>query len=52
MVGKSYGFLVENLRNWQARGHLVNRIRGEIFFNSLWQLDLGENGKITKIHIF
>ncbi len=52
MVGNNYGFLVEKWENWRARGHLVNRIGGENFFNSLLQLDLDQNGKITKNHIF
>ena len=52
IMGKSYEFLVEKWENWRARGHLVNRIGGEIFFKSLWQLDLGENEKITKNGIF
>lgn len=52
MGSKRCLFLLENLRNRRGRGHLVNRIGGEKFFNSLWQLDLGENGKITKNDIF
>jgi len=52
MVGKSAFRHEGSGENWRARGHLVNRIGGEKIFNSLWQLDLGENAKITKIDIF